>query len=163
MGLEGLVSEHLDSLKREAAIASGSASSVIALFGWGLQQGYLKDSLPNYDFLVGHVGDFGLSGTLTSLGILLTSGRSRLEQFIGAAAFPTILTIKEYVPFFTQEPDNYDPLTHYLAAGIVFGYAKLSNAENRARIGQSIGNFSVRVSKGIALAYKNYVGGIFTK
>ena len=73
MGLEGLVSEYIGSLMREAAIASGSASSVIALFGW------------------------------------------------------------------------------------------VSNAENMARIGQSIGNFSGRVSRGIALAYKNYVGGIFTK
>lgn len=157
---------HLNKLsEREAASVTGSINCHIAAFGLFLQQAYLHNMMAYDDFWTGHVGDFGLSGTLTSLGILLTSGRSRLEQFIGAAAFPALLTIKEYMPFLTSNPDNYDPVAYFAAASITYGFVKLAPAENRARLGELFGRAVNRISNSAngARKFMEEMAGYYTE
>ncbi len=91
-------------------ILLGESMQVAEIFG-----------LMNYNFITGHLSDFGLAAYATHLGLKLTEGKSRAARLIGATASAALFTLREYFPIIPIEntTDNWDVVSYWAAAAAV--------------------------------------------
>lgn len=95
----------------------------------------------DYNFIVGHLSDFGAGGCLTTMGVMMTEGKSRFAKILGATIPATSLTIREYFPITNIENviDSWDAACYWAAAGMVVGGVQyISNDEFRSNVNSVI-------------------------
>ncbi|MFA6461411.1 MAG: hypothetical protein WCV90_04025 [Candidatus Woesearchaeota archaeon] len=91
------------------------------LYGEHLQS-LARAGVRNYDWMQGHLSDFGLSAQFVSLG-QIAFGDSKLGKTLSAVAVPTALTIHEFFPLLVPREgcfDLQDIACYYAGAGLAY-------------------------------------------
>ncbi|MEK6983911.1 MAG: hypothetical protein AABX33_05030 [Nanoarchaeota archaeon] len=107
-------------------------SMQFAMYNFAMQVGEVLQRTPlKNTWLSGHLSDVGLSGVLTSMG-LLVSGKDKVARALSSILVPIALTLHEYYPVIHPEEgvfDYQDIACYWVAAAATYLVSELSHSE----------------------------------